>query len=262
MASITRREALSTAAIVGTGLVWPAWAQERGAGSKGTAAQGDVVGQLLAQAYAGDEYALPPLPYAYDALEPHIDAQTMQLHHDKHHQGYVDGLNRALQSIAELRGAEPDPVRLYALERDLSFNGGGHVLHTYFWATMKPGGGGAPQGQLAQALTRDFGSLDAFRNYYSKVAAGVKGSGWAVLCHEPVGDRLMVFSLNEHDTKLIAGARPLLPLDVWEHAYYLKYQNKRAAYIDAWWNVVNWAAVDAAYSAGASTRHAQSAPQP
>jgi Fe-Mn family superoxide dismutase len=261
MASITRREALSTAAIVGAGLVWPAWAQERGGGG-GRAARGDVVSQLLSQAYAGDQYALPPLPYAYDALEPHIDAQTMQLHHDKHHQGYVDGLNRTLQAIAELHRGELDPVRLQGLERDLSFNGGGHVLHTVFWATMGPDAGGVPNGRLAEAITREFGALDAFRNYYSKVAAGVKGSGWAVLCHEPVGNRLMVFSLNEHDTKHIAGARPLLPLDVWEHAYYLKYQNKRADYINAWWNVINWSAVDAAYVASLSTSGGSSAQQP
>lgn len=204
----------------------------------------NVVGRLLAAAYQNGQYALPPLPYAYEALEPHIDAKTMQLHHDKHHLAYVNGLNAAMKAI---QTGNIDPTALPTVQRNLSFNGGGHILHTIFWATMAPNAGGAPQGPIADAINKSFGSFDAFKDYFTKVAAGVKGSGWALLSYEPLGDQLMVFEVNEHDTKLIAGSVPLLPLDVWEHAYYLKYQNVRADYIKAWWNVVNWSAVNGAY---------------
>ena len=141
------------------------------------------------------------------------------------------------------RGAKSTPRASNGLERDLSFNGGGHMLHTLFWATMAPQAGGTPQGTLAEAIDASFGSFAAFKTYFSKVAAGIKGSGWALLMWEPLGDRLMVCAVNEHDAHLIPGSLALLPLDVWEHAYYLKYQNVRADYIAAWWNVVNWAAV-------------------
>jgi Fe-Mn family superoxide dismutase len=196
-------------------------------------------------------YVLPPLPYGYDALEPSIDAQTMHLHHDKHHQAYVDGLNKTLKALAEA-GVDANPALLSGLEEDLSFNASGHVLHTLFWSAMAPasaGGGGEPAGALADAITRDFGSVEAFRTRFSKVAASVKGSGWAVLAYEPVGDRLLVTQVKQHDLQGVAGAIPLLPLDVWEHAYYLKYHNVRAEYIKAWWNVVNWPAVGAALAA-------------
>ncbi len=208
-----------------------------------------VVERLIAQAYQNGRYTLPPLPYPYDALEPHIDARTMRLHHDQHHLGYVNGLNRTLDALEEFRrGTEKDSSLLYALQRDLTFNGGGHTLHTLFWATMAPRGGGTPRGEIAQALNRQFGSFSRFKEYYTSVATGVKGSGWAVLAYEPVGDMLDVFQVGDHDTKLIATAEPLLPLDVWEHAYYLKYTNNRGRYVDAWWNVVNWPAVNDAYT--------------
>jgi len=216
--------------------------------AQGQMGQKSIIGSMIMQAAGDGQYKLPPLPYDYDALEPHIDAQTMQLHHDKHHQGYVDGLNKAVQGMTEMASGEIDDAKLAALERNLSFNGGGHLLHTIFWATMSPDGGGAPEGELAEAINAGFGSVDGFRNYFSKAAGGVKGSGWGLLAYEPLGDRLIVFALNEHDTKLMAGACPLLPLDVWEHAYYLKYQNRRADYIKAWWNVVNWKAVGEAYA--------------
>jgi len=200
------------------------------------------------QAYSGDQYALPDLPYAYDALEPHIDAQTMRLHHDIHHQGYVDGLNKTVKALQDMMGnGDPDGNALYALQRSLSFNGGGHVLHTLFWATMSPDGGGSPTGPIADAVKQQFGSFANFKTYFKAAAGGVKGSGWGVLAYEPVGRNLLVFSLNEHDTKMIAGSIPLLCVDVWEHAYYLKYQNKRGAYIDAWFDTINWASVNAVY---------------
>jgi Fe-Mn family superoxide dismutase len=205
----------------------------------------------LAAGFKDGEYVLPPLPYAYDALEPSIDAQTMHLHHDKHHKGYVDGLNKTIKALADT-GGDANPALLSGLEEDLSFNAGGHLLHTIFWSIMAPasaGGVGDPAGALADAITKDFGSVEAFRTRFSKVAAGVKGSGWAVLAYEPVGDRLLVTQVKQHDMQLVAGATPLLPLDVWEHAYYLKYHNVRADYIKAWWNVANWSAVEAAYVA-------------
>jgi Fe-Mn family superoxide dismutase len=256
MDALSRRDliarAVPAAALAGGALsAFHAMAQQK---SGGEPAGGEPAGgakqnpihAAVAQAFEGGQYRLPPLPYDYNALEPHIDEQTMRLHHDKHHQGYVNGLNKALAAARELKG-DMDPGRLEAIQRDLSFNGGGHVLHTIFWATMAPAAGGQPQGAIGQAIARQYGSFDQFKAYFSKAAAIVKGSGWGVLCYEPVGDALLVFSLNEHDTKLIAGAYPLLPLDVWEHAYYLKYQNNRAAYIDAWWNLINWPAVNSAY---------------
>ena len=195
------------------------------------------------------EYVLPPLPYGYDALEPYIDAETMHLHHDKHAKGYVDGLNKAIKSLAELDAApEPNAPLLSGLEEDLSFNAGGHLLHTRFFSIMGPNAGGEPTGGLAEALTRDFGSIEAFRTRFTRVANSVKGSGWAVLAHERIGDKLLVLQVKQHDLQLAPGATPLLPLDVWEHAYYLKYHNVRADYIKAWWNVVNWRAVHEAYA--------------
>jgi superoxide dismutase, Fe-Mn family len=205
----------------------------------------------LAAGFKDGAYVLPPLTYGYDALDPSIDVETMHLHHDKHHQAYVDGLNKTIKALAEAT-ADTAPALLSGLEEDLSFNASGHLLHTIFWSIMAPasaGGGGEPAGALADAITKDFGSVEAFRTRFSKVAAGVKGSGWAVLAYEPVGDRLLVTQVKQHDMQLIAGATPLLPLDVWEHAYYLKYHNVRADYVKAWWNVVNWPAVGSALAA-------------
>ena len=207
------------------------------------AAAGDANGD---GAFKDGKYVLPPLPYDYAALEPHIDADTMKLHHDKHHAAYVAGANKAIDELAK-----PDlaPALLTGLQEDLSFNVAGHVLHTLFWKTLAPKAGGEPSGAIAEAIKKDFGAVEAFRTHFSKVAAGVKGSGWAILVHEPVADRLMIVQAKQHDLQQIPGATPLLPLDVWEHAYYLKYHNVRADYIKAWWNVVNWPAVDAALAA-------------
>jgi superoxide dismutase, Fe-Mn family len=192
------------------------------------------------------QYVLPPLPYAYDALEPHIDADTMHLHHDKHHQAYVTGLNRALKEL----DSTPPPAGplLSGLQEDLSFNAAGNFLHTLFWNSMAPNAGGEPQGPLADALANDFGSVAAFRTRFAAVAAGVKGSGWAILAYEPVGDHLIALQVKQHDLQLVPWAVPILPIDVWEHAYYLKYHNVRADYVKAWWDVINWQAVADAYS--------------
>jgi len=205
----------------------------------------------LADAYKDGQYVLPPLPYAYDALEPHIDKETMTLHHDKHHRAYVEGLNKALAELSALRaaGGEINVSALTGLQEDLSFNGSGHILHSVFWTTLAPNAGGEPETAMSDALNKSFGSVAAFRLHFAKAAAGVKGSGWAILAYEPVGDNLIILQVKQHDLQTVFGAVPLLPLDVWEHAYYLKYQNLRADYIAAWWNVVNWPAVETAYSA-------------
>ena len=188
------------------------------------------------------EYALPPLPYAYDALEPHIDKETMMLHHDKHHKAYVDGLNAALAGLDALRkaGGAPDADKVRALSDSVSFNGSGHALHCIFWKNMKKDGGGDPKGALAEHLARDFGSVDACKAQFSATAAKVQGSGWGILAWEPLGSRLIVLGAEKHQNSTLYGCAPLLVLDVWEHAYYLKYRNMRADYIKAWWNVVNW----------------------
>ena len=203
---------------------------------------------VFAGMYDGDRFALPALPYAYDALEPHIDEQTMRLHHDKHHQGYVDGLNK---TVADMPGAAGEAAKLGGLDRNLSFNYGGHALHSIFWATMGPGEdgtmGGEPAGPLAEALRRDFGGYDGFVNLWTAVAGTVKGSGWTMLVFDPVSAKLHVTGVADHDLYFLPGTFPLLPLDVWEHAYYLKYQNQRTEYVKAYLNVVDWNAVGALF---------------
>lgn len=205
-------------------------------------------------------YTLPPLPYAHDALEPHIDAQTMEIHHSKHHQAYVNNLNAAVkdtphdgvpveQLIARI-DALPEAIRVAVRN-----NGGGHANHSLFWAVMAPpaqGGGGTPQGALAQAIDRDLGGFDAFKDAFTKAALTRFGSGWAWLVVRPDG-RLAVESSGNQDSPLMqgigSGATPILGLDVWEHAYYLRYQNRRPEYIAAFYNVVNWAEVGRRHAA-------------
>ncbi len=187
----------------------------------------------------------PPLPYPYDALEPYIDERTMQIHHDKHHQGYVNNLNAALEKHPELfekdlldllKDLDSVPEDIRTAVRN---NGGGHVNHTMFWLVMSQNGGGGPEGPLAEAVEADFGSFDAFKAEFSSAAATRFGSGWAWLVVDSSG-RLSVTSTANQDSPVSQGLTPILALDVWEHAYYLKYQNMRGDYISAWWNVVNW----------------------
>jgi len=195
-------------------------------------------------------HELPPLPYAYNALEPHIDEQTMHLHHDIHHKGYVDGLNNAEKKLAEARAAG-DYALVKHWSREAAFHGSGHFMHALFWPNMAPagkGGGGEPTGALAEQIKKDFGSFDAFKKHYSAAAVAVEGSGWAVLTWQPQGQQLVILQSEKHQQLTQWGVVPLLVLDVWEHAYYLKYQNKRAAYVEAWWNVVNWADVAARFA--------------
>ncbi len=184
-------------------------------------------------------YELPPLPYAYDALEPYIDEQTMHLHHDLHHKGYVDGLNKALDMLdAARQSGDYGLVKHWA--REAAFHGSGHFLHSIFWENMGPGKGGEPQGALRQQIEKDFGSFEAMKKQFSAAAVAVEGSGWAMLVWEPSAGQLEILTAEKHQNLTQWGVVPLLVLDVWEHAYYLKYQNKRAAYVDAFWNVINW----------------------
>jgi Fe-Mn family superoxide dismutase len=193
------------------------------------------------------KHELPPLPYPYDALAPHIDEQTMRIHHDKHHQAYITNLNTALESYPDLQsktaeelvkdlGSVPEAIRTAVRN-----NAGGHVNHTMFWTSMSKGGG-APSGKLAEAINGAFGSFDAFKEQFAKAAMGRFGSGWAWLVVDGSG-KLSITSTANQDNPISDGLTPLLGLDVWEHAYYLNYQNRRADYVAAWWNVVNWADV-------------------
>jgi Fe-Mn family superoxide dismutase len=193
-------------------------------------------------------HELPPLPYPYNALEPHIDELTMRIHHDKHHGTYVANLNAALEKYPDLlkKSVEdllreidkvPDDIRTAVRN-----NGGGHANHTMFWLIMAPNAGGPPTGAIADAITSTFGSFEKFKEEFTKAALGRFGSGWAWL--NEVGGKLVVESTANQDSPLMEGKKPILGLDVWEHAYYLKYQNRRADYVAAWWNVVNWAEVN------------------
>ncbi len=202
-------------------------------------------------------HTLPDLPYPYDALEPHIDARTMEIHHTKHHQGYVNNLNKALEGHADLqarsledllRGIDEVPEAIRTAVRN---NGGGHANHSLFWTIMSPNGGGAPQGSLAEAIEAAFGSFEAFKEKFSAEAAGRFGSGWAWLVVDQDAN-LQVYSTANQDSPYMQGHTPILGLDVWEHAYYLHYQNRRPDYIQHWWNVVNWEQVARNYEAARS----------
>ncbi|MDG6915518.1 MAG: superoxide dismutase [Nitrososphaerota archaeon] len=194
-------------------------------------------------------YTLPPLPYAYNALEPHISEQIMKLHHDKHHQAYVNGANAALDKLEKARaGAMQVDVR--ATLRDLSFNIDGHKLHSIFWPNMAPAGkgGGSPGGKVADRIAADFGAFDKFKAQFSDAAKTVEGSGWALLCYDKEIDSLVLTQVEKQNFMELAELPILLGLDVWEHAYYLQYWNDRGKYVDAWWNVVNWSDVDSRLS--------------
>jgi len=192
-------------------------------------------------------YTLPDLPYDYAALEPHISGKIMQLHHDKHHAAYVTGANAALEQMAEARD-KGDLTWINQLEKNLAFNLGGHINHTIFWENMTPNGQGEPTGDLLAQITEDFGSFDKFKKQFAAVAAGVQGSGWAVLAWDNIGQRLVIVQLFDQQGNLPISLTPVLMLDVWEHAYYLDYLNVRADYVNAWWNVVNWDDAAARYA--------------
>jgi superoxide dismutase, Fe-Mn family len=185
-------------------------------------------------------YTLADLPYAPDALEPHIDAQTMQIHHGRHHLGYVNGLNSALDKLADARSSG-DFSLVKHWSREISFHGGGHYLHTLFWTVMSPNGGGEPVNTtLKTQIDRSFGNFDAFQRHFLAASNAVEGSGWGVLAWEPVGQRLIIHQIERQSDLSTWSNIPLLMVDVWEHAYYLRYQNRRADYTSAFMNVVNW----------------------
>ena len=193
-------------------------------------------------------HQLPALPYDFAALEPHIDAQTMQIHHGKHHAAYVNNLNAALEKHADLQSKSAEDLikNLSAIPEDIRGavrnNGGGHVNHTMFWQIMGAGKGGAPTGAIASAINSTFGGFDAFKDQMNKGGAGRFGSGWVWLVDS--GGKLAVESTPNQDNPMMEGKKPIFGIDVWEHAYYLKYQNRRPDYLAAWWNVINWDAVN------------------
>ncbi len=188
------------------------------------------------------EYTLPDLPYDYGALEPHVSGKIMEVHHSKHHATYVKGANTALEQLAEARASDQFAT-VNLQQKNLAFNLGGHVNHSVFWPNMSPDGGDKPEGELAAAIDEHFGSFDRFRNHFTANALGVQGSGWSIMAWDPLGQHLVIKQLYDHQGNLAAGTVPLLMLDMWEHAYYLQYLNSKADYVEAWWNVANWADV-------------------
>lgn len=200
-------------------------------------------------------FSLPNLPYATDALEPHIDKMTMEIHHGKHHAAYVNNLNKALESAPDLQNKSIEellanncalvPENIRTAVRN---NGGGHVNHSMFWVIMGPGKGGQPKGNLAQAINGAFGGFDQFKEKFGAAAAGRFGSGWAWLLKS--GNGVEITSTANQDSPLMEGKYPVIGLDVWEHAYYLKYQNRRPDYVSAWWNIVNWEEAEKRFNAG------------
>ncbi len=197
-------------------------------------------------------YTLPPLPYGFDALEPYIDAMTMEIHHDRHHGTYVNNLNGAIEKHPEIDGSTLDDLakllgNLSGVPEDVRTvvrnNGGGHLNHSIFWEIMKPNGGGDPSGEVSDAINQDFGDFASFKDALSKAAIGQFGSGWGWAYLS--GGKLVVKGFPNQDNPVMEGGIPIMGVDVWEHAYYLKYQNKRPDYVSAWWNTVNWEAINA-----------------
>ena len=200
-------------------------------------------------------FTLPTLPYAADALEPHIDKATMEIHHGKHHNAYVTNLNKALESAPELAGKSIEELLANncaivpeGIRTAVRNNGGGHINHSMFWTIMGPGKGGVPVGNLARAIMSAFGSVDTFKEKFGQAGATRFGSGWAWLIKS--GDKVEITSTPNQDSPVMEGKYPVMGLDVWEHAYYLKYQNRRPDYISAWWNVVNWEAIEQRFNSG------------
>ena len=201
------------------------------------------------------KYTLPEMPYAYDALEPHIDAQTMEIHHSKHHQKYTDGMNGALEKLSpELQDKDIEEIlsNINQVPDDvkgaINFNGGGYDNHKLFWNSMKQNGGGEPTGAIADAINDSFGSFAEFKELFSSKTAPIQGSGWGWLVYNPNSSKVEYKAMPNQTSPRTEGLVPLLGLDVWEHAYYLKYQNKRPDYIAAWWNVINWDEVNDRFS--------------
>ncbi|MEQ8882729.1 MAG: superoxide dismutase [Cyclobacteriaceae bacterium] len=225
-----KREFLKTSAAIGLG-----------AGLSNTAFGGQIVNKMQDDPivmYKDGKYVLPPLPYAYDALEPYIDEQTMRLHHDKHHQGYVNGLNKANKKIQESIGSGDFDV-IQHWEREIAFNGAGHFLHSLFWHAMTPEKT-KRSASLNEYINQAFYSFDNFKNYFIESTTKVAGSGWGILAYQRPADKLVILQVENHQKLSQWLVTPILMVDVWEHAYYLKYQNKRKEYLEAFFNVTNW----------------------
>lgn len=199
-----------------------------------------------------NQYVLPDLPYDYNALEPHISAQIMRLHHDKHHRAYVNGANQAMADLADAR-AKNDFGQIALLERELAFNVSGHILHSIFWQNLAPDRGGRPQGALAGQIDQDFGSFDAFKSQMVHAATTIMGSGWAALAWDPASARLMTMQIHDHQSQIAQGSVPIMVLDAWEHAYYLQYHSDKAKFFDAVWNLWNWEDIARRFDAVAKT---------
>lgn len=231
-----RRQVLSAAGAGAAALLaWQAFAQ--GGRSIG------AMGRVIDQGFKDGRYVLPPLPYRNDALEPLLDAQTVEIHHRRHHQGYVNGMNKALAELEAIREGEGDASLTGYWAQKLTFAGSGHINHMMYWLCMAPsgaGGGGEPTGRLAEQIDRDFGSFNKFKAQFKSTAQQVEGSGWGWLVWEPIGKRLLCVQMESQQKLLPTACVPLLGVDVWEHAYYLKYQNKRGAYLDAFMDLINW----------------------
>jgi len=244
--TINRRTAMGALGAMGIGAM--------GASAAGARTAHDHTIYLTADDLGWDEesrrYALPDLPYAHDALEPAIDEQTMRIHHGRHHAGYVRGLNNALDELAKIRSGQGDAGLIKHWSRELAFHGSGHVNHALFWKVMAPpndGGGGRPTGALAMAINTSFGSFDGFRTHFAAASKSVEASGWGWLAYEPATGNLLVLQTEKQQNMLTTGLMPILGVDVWEHAYYLKYQNRRGAYVDAFFDVINWPFVGELY---------------
>ena len=193
------------------------------------------------------KYVLPDLPYDYGALEPHISAEIMQLHHDKHHRAYVKGANEAMEQLQEARN-KSDFATIAALERALAFNVSGHILHSIFWQNLSPNGGGHPSGALADQINFDFGSFDAFKKQLVRAASTIMGSGWGALVWDPTSDRLITVQIHDHQSDMTQGSMPLLVIDAWEHAYYLQYHSDKVRFFEAVWNLWNWDDISARFA--------------
>ena len=198
-------------------------------------------------------YTLPELDYDYGALEPHISGEIMQLHHDKHHQTYVDGANSALEQLAECR-EKGNFGAISKLEKDLAFNLAGHQNHSVFWKNLSPDAPERPEGELAAAVDEFFGGYDNLVAQFNAAAKSIQGSGWGALVYDPIGERLNTLAFYDHQNNLPVGSIPLLLLDMWEHAYYLQYKNVKADYVDAFWNIVNWTDVAERFDAARSAK--------
>lgn len=253
-ADLNRRSALTLLGGMGALASLGALAPGASAGSA-PAASGNPFASLLCYDADKGQFVLPKPAYGYADLEPHIDAQTMEIHHLRHHQAYVNGLNKAMAELAQARESG-DMALIKHWSRELAFHGGGHLNHAIFWHTLAPpgegpgkGGGGRPSGALGAAIDRDFGSFEKFAAQFSAAANAVEGAGWAWLVLDRFSGRLMVQQMEKQQDMLLTACVPLLGIDVWEHAYYLKYQNKRADYVKAWWNVVAWEKVGAMFDA-------------